>query len=298
MFFTDTRRGAVLRLGDNGLFEISSQGMKNWFKTNLKVNTQKLGIFDPYFEHYILASNNISVDSCIFNVNDDSVSIANGVQTNVYAFTIISNNEWYITVPTNNWITFNTLYGNDTTLIYYTTTANTGNPRSLTVTVTGCGGSHNVIFNQAGNATTTSTTTAGPTTTTSTTTAGPTTTSTTTSTTTAAPVLCFTYNGQNNNDIDATLFWTNCDGTNGSQVVSPGAFSNSFCARENSVSGFNFTINNLGPCGSPTTTTTSTTTAAPTTTSTTTVAPTTTTTSTTTVPVGPTVENQTFYTLT
>jgi hypothetical protein len=243
LFFTDTRRGAVLMLSESGLSEISSQGMKNWFKVNLKVNTQKLGIFDPYFEHYILASNNTSIEYCIFNVNDDSVSFAKEAQTNVYAFTVNSNNEWYITVPANDWLTFNTLYGNDTTLIYYTATANSGGARSLTVTVTGCGGSHNVVFNQAANVTTTSTTTAASTTT-STTTSAPT----TTSTTTAAPILCFIYNGQNNNSELATIFWTNCDGTAGSQVVEPGAFSSNFCAREGSVVGFNFTIYTIEPC--------------------------------------------------
>ena len=243
LFFTDTRRGAVLMLSESGLSEISSQGMKNWFKVNLKVNTQKLGIFDPYFEHYILASNNTSIEYCIFNVNDDSVSFAKEAQTNVYAFTVNSNNEWYITVPANDWLTFNTLYGNDTTLVYYTATANSGGARSLTVTVTGCGGSHNVVFNQAANVTTTSTTTAASTTT-STTTSAPT----TTSTTTAAPILCFIYNAQNNNSELATIFWTNCDGTAGSQVVEPGEFSSNFCAQEGSVVGFNFTIYTIEPC--------------------------------------------------
>ena len=181
LFFTDTRRGAVLKLAENGLFEISSDGMKNWFKVNLENNTQKLGIFDPYFEHYVLSNNDIPVQYCIFDVNETDVDFAKEAKTNVYAFTVESNNQWYITVPTNDWLTLNTLYGNDTTLIYYTATANTGNIRTLTVTVQGCEGTRNVIFNQAsGVTTTTTTTTAGPTTTTTTTTAGPTTTTTTT----------------------------------------------------------------------------------------------------------------------
>jgi hypothetical protein len=181
LFFTDTRRGAVLKLAENGLFEISSEGMKNWFKVNLQNNTQKLGIFDPYFEHYVLSNNDVSVQYCVFGVNEENVDFPKEAQTNVLAFTVDSNNEWYITVPTNNWLTLSTLYGNDTTLIYYTATANTGGIRSLTVTIEGCGGTRNVIFNQAsGVTTTTTTTTAGPTTTTTTTTAGPTTTTTTT----------------------------------------------------------------------------------------------------------------------
>jgi len=169
LFFTDTRRGAVLMLSESGLSEISSQGMKNWFKTKLEVNTQKLGIFDPYFEHYVLSNNNESVQYCIFNVNEDNVSFGSAAFTNQYVFTIDSNNEWYITVPTNNWLTFNTLYGNEPTLIKCSATYNSGAPRSITVAIQGCGGIHNVIFTQgSGTTTTTSTTTTtiGPPTTT------------------------------------------------------------------------------------------------------------------------------------
>jgi hypothetical protein len=111
--------------------------------------------------------------------------------------------------------------------------------------------------------TTTTTTTASPTTTTTTTTVPPTTTTTTTS------LACYSYNAQNNNEIEATIFWTNCDGSPGSQVVNPGAFSDLFCAREGSVEGFNFTINGIEPCSVPTTTTTT----VPPTTTTTTAAP-------------------------
>ena len=120
---------------------------------------------------------------------------------------------------------------------------------------------------------TTTTTTVRPTTTTTTTTAGPITT--TTTTTVPGPILCYAYNGQNNNEIEATIFWTNCDsGTPGSQVVNPGQYSDVFCAREGSVNGYNFTINGQGPCGSPpTNTTTTTTTISGLTTTTTTVAP-------------------------
>ncbi len=76
LYFTDARRGAVLQLAENGLFEISSNGMKNWFKANLDPATQKLGMFDPYFEHYVLANNNQAVQYCIFNVNEDAINFS------------------------------------------------------------------------------------------------------------------------------------------------------------------------------------------------------------------------------
>jgi hypothetical protein len=62
------------------------------------------------------------------------------------------------------------------------------------------------------------------------------------------PINCFIYRGRNNNTIEATIFWTNCDGSSGSQVVNPDEFSADFCAQEGSVSGFNFTIATIEPC--------------------------------------------------
>lgn len=183
----------------------------------------------------------------------------------------------------------------------YSTSAVPSNATIIRVTSTGtC--QNSVDMPITGVVTTTTTTTSGG--------------GTTTTTTTAAPILCFVYNGQNNNSEPATIFWTNCDGTSDSEVVDPGAFSSNFCAIEDSVAGFGFTINTIEPCGSPTTTTTTTvaptttttTTATPTTTTTTTAGggtttttttgtPTTTTTTTAFVEPGPTVENQTFFTL-
>ena len=151
LYFTDARRGAVLQLAENGLFEVSSNGMKNWFKANLDPSKQKLGMFDPYFEHYVLAINNDqNVQYCIFEVTEDVVSFGTSALNDQYAFTINSNNQWYIEVPANNWLTLNTLYGNDNTLIYFDALINTGSSRSVTVVVRGCGGTHNVVFTQAG----------------------------------------------------------------------------------------------------------------------------------------------------
>lgn len=101
-----------------------------------------------------------------------------------------------------------------------------------------------------------------PCTTTTTTTIGPG----TTTTTTLAP--CYNYFAVNNNAGSATLQWTNCNGTPGSESVIGGGTSSTFCAQTGSVFGVNFTITRQTPCTSPTTTTT--TTVAPTTTTTTT----------------------------
>lgn len=172
MFFTDARRGAVLRLGDNGLFEISSQGMKNWFKANLDPSTIKLGMMDPYFEHYVLANNDRKVNACEFEISDTTITFTEGSGTQ--SIVITSNNEWYIEVPANDWLTVTPKYGNDKQTITLTATANMGSLRSLILSIFNCSGTDTVTVTQAAHTTTTTTTS-----TTTTTPPGPTTTTTT-----------------------------------------------------------------------------------------------------------------------
>jgi hypothetical protein len=174
MFFTDARRGAVLRLGDNGLFEISSQGMKNWFKDNLDPSTIKLGMMDPYFEHYVLANNkDRKVNACQFEISNTTITFTEGSGTQ--SIVITSNNEWYIEVPANDWLTVTPKYGNDKQTITLTATANMGSLRSLILSIFNCSGTDTVTVTQAAHTTTTTSTS-----TTTTTTAPPVPTTTTT----------------------------------------------------------------------------------------------------------------------
>ena len=68
MFFTDTKRGAVLHLKGgsartDNLNVISSLGMRSWFRDqfNAQLTTQKLGGYDPYMGEYVLGTNNVQV---------------------------------------------------------------------------------------------------------------------------------------------------------------------------------------------------------------------------------------------
>ena len=54
LYFTDKVRGAVIRLSKDGLTAISSYGMKDWFKDNLKLSDSALGSFDDDKEEYNL----------------------------------------------------------------------------------------------------------------------------------------------------------------------------------------------------------------------------------------------------
>ena len=53
-YFTDKKRGVVLRLTRDGLTEISNYGMRDYFKDNLKTNTNLIGMYDNVKDQYIL----------------------------------------------------------------------------------------------------------------------------------------------------------------------------------------------------------------------------------------------------
>jgi len=53
-YFTDRRRGAVLRLSKDGLSPISDSGMKDWFKDNLKVCNTIYGAYDEQKGKYCI----------------------------------------------------------------------------------------------------------------------------------------------------------------------------------------------------------------------------------------------------
>ena len=65
VYFADAKRGAVCRLGLNGITEISMAGMINYFKEAYKgsLETRKLGAYDPYYDQYVLH-------------NDDNVTVS------------------------------------------------------------------------------------------------------------------------------------------------------------------------------------------------------------------------------
>ncbi len=57
MYWSDSKRGAVLKLGGNGIFEISNTGLRTWFKDKYKKTDglYKIGAFDPYYDQYVLS---------------------------------------------------------------------------------------------------------------------------------------------------------------------------------------------------------------------------------------------------
>ena len=60
-YFSDKKRGVVLRLSMDGLTEISNKGMSDYFYDNLKAATTVLGSYDIYSDTYNLTLNNDTV---------------------------------------------------------------------------------------------------------------------------------------------------------------------------------------------------------------------------------------------
>lgn len=149
LFFTDARRGAVLALQADGLFEISSQGMKNWFKANLNPSTQKLGMFDPYFEQYIVANNDTPVTLCNFSVSNSFIYVSWEAATAEFVFDITSNSTWTISTPSASWVSLVKSSGNGNQSIAVNIQENLSTPRTATFTVTsGCGITKQITIRQ------------------------------------------------------------------------------------------------------------------------------------------------------
>ena len=149
LFFTDERRGAALRLGQDGMFEISSQGMRDWFRDLFIADgsTQKIGAYDPYHGHYVLTSTETNAVACDFDISRNKLFVGE-TGSSEYLFTIRSNSAWTITYSAA-WLTNVTLSGSGNQDIYGTLAQNTsGSVRSVVVSVTGCSGTESFTLEQ------------------------------------------------------------------------------------------------------------------------------------------------------
>jgi len=90
-FFTDSKRGAVLRLrggesGPEALSVISEAGMRSWFRDFFvdTIGNQKLGGYDPYMNEYVLATNGESIpgfSNCLLCGVTENVLVNPGEET-------------------------------------------------------------------------------------------------------------------------------------------------------------------------------------------------------------------------
>tara|TARA_Y100001937_G_scaffold127701_1_gene200774 strand:+ start:7152 stop:11987 length:4836 start_codon:yes stop_codon:yes gene_type:complete len=152
MYFTDTKRLAVLRLGASGqlgsdLTVISDTGMRSWFRDTFiaQLNTQKLGGFDPYMDEYVLSTNQRPVPIPVPNLDCD-VQIDFTALTNAVTYTInygqtvgVGEIEYNITSGTIKidvtWNSVTTSSGNVTGTGSFTFNKSAGSPSTALISI-------------------------------------------------------------------------------------------------------------------------------------------------------------------
>jgi len=101
IYFTDAKRGVVIEImGNQGVMEISSKGMRNSFRDLLteNIDTQKIGAYDPYYNMYTLATNTKRNTSCVLSIDRPSLTIYYGYSGYLLFFTISTYEAWTISL--------------------------------------------------------------------------------------------------------------------------------------------------------------------------------------------------------
>ena len=76
-YFTDKNNGVVLRLSRDGITEISNFGMRDYFKTNLKLADSIIGIWDNNRKKYVLSlQENLVTNTFTGDGSDTTISLA------------------------------------------------------------------------------------------------------------------------------------------------------------------------------------------------------------------------------
>jgi hypothetical protein len=149
IYFTDAKRGVVIEMiGNQGIMEISSKGMKNYFRDILtsNLNTQKIGAYDPYYNMYSLTTNDTSNRKCYLSISKPlTIFSNNGTLISIPLFNINSNAEWNIQLidagSGTNWLELNFEQGNNNSNITVNPEINSSSiyPREMTIRVHYCG---------------------------------------------------------------------------------------------------------------------------------------------------------------
>jgi len=151
MYWTDERRGAVLRSDGTTVGDIAKAGMTDYFRDLFKDNpkTQHLGVFDPYRHQYVLASNDQTATACSLSIKPTSENYPatpSGVSTpnDKPDFIIFSNTSWTISIAYGSgsgWVTNYPVSGFGNYSVHLAVADNlTGVVRTATITVTYCDG--------------------------------------------------------------------------------------------------------------------------------------------------------------
>lgn len=116
IWHTDTRRGCVLQLTNNGYNEISGNGMKDYFRDYFRNNltARKYGAYDPYHDQYVLHTkgdnNTVSYDSRVKGWTSFHSYIPDGMVDLNNRFYTVKNGQLYL--HNDESVPRNTYYGN------------------------------------------------------------------------------------------------------------------------------------------------------------------------------------------
>jgi hypothetical protein len=145
MFFSDSRRGAVLQMTGDQVVEISANGMQNYFRDEMKdsPDTQKLGVFDPYNSTYVLSFTDEKQGSCDLSISPTSREIKKD-SGNLFMFSISSSSFWTVSLVNDGfgtgWISIDIDSGYGSQDITASVDENLSVDRSVIFRVTYCDG--------------------------------------------------------------------------------------------------------------------------------------------------------------
>lgn len=157
IYFTDEKRGVVLKLTGNQITNISSDGMTDYFRDLMidTTNKQKIGGYDPYNRAYVISSNQTSTIPCQLSLFPTQKSVGSAIGgTPIFLFAVTTPQPtWSIQLINNgfgtNWVTYLSPPGGYDQLIYGNVAPNnTGAVRSVIFQVDYCGGFKQFILTQ------------------------------------------------------------------------------------------------------------------------------------------------------
>jgi hypothetical protein len=153
VYFTDARRGVVLKLNNQIITEISSFGLNDYFRDLMKDNptTQKIGAFDPYDNMYVLSTNNQRVEPCILTLSRDRLNVTKNGPLGYIMFNINTTLYWSLELEDigygKSWVTDYPTEGTGSQNISATVAQNnTAANRSVKFVVKYCDGSLTAEF--------------------------------------------------------------------------------------------------------------------------------------------------------
>jgi hypothetical protein len=146
IWFADPRNGVVIQMEGNTMVEVSSLGMKDYFRDLMRDNpfTQKLGAYDPYNHMYFIANNSQRSVPCSLTLSRNTLTVPKENLGYLF-FSINTESAWTISLVNTgdgtNWVDDFSESGSGSQNIYGEVSANlSASNRSVNFVVTYCDG--------------------------------------------------------------------------------------------------------------------------------------------------------------